>query len=153
MPNTMTTFSFGPAAGSAIACPVRVTDRDGNPWFVLADVCNALGLTNPTVAARALDEDERAKLSLGRQGDGIIVSEAGLYALIMTSRKPLARAFKRWVTHTVLPTLRKEGAYVVVDGVNWAGGGLAYILTKARKVPRLFVGEDSCRADVRGAPR
>lgn len=91
---------------------VRVIVRDGEPWFVARDVCECLEIENPTVAVQRLDEDERAKFNLGRQGETNIVSEAGLYSLIMTSRKPEAKRFKRWVTHEVLPTIRQTGSYI-----------------------------------------
>ena len=90
---------------------IRVIERDGEPWFVAADVCNVLDLSNPTIAVSRLDEDERAKFNLGRQGDATIVNEPGLYTLVLGSRKPEAKAFKRWVTHEVIPTIRKTGAY------------------------------------------
>ena len=90
---------------------VRVVERDGEPWFVAADVCSVLDLSNPTIAVSRLDEDERAKFNLGRQGDATIVNEPGLYTLVLGSRKPEAKAFKRWVTHEVIPTIRKTGAY------------------------------------------
>lgn len=91
---------------------VRVVMVDGEPWFVARDVCECLEIENPTVAVQRLDEDERAKFNLGRQGETNIVSEAGLYSLIMTSRKPEAKRFKRWVTHEVLPAIRQTGQYV-----------------------------------------
>ena len=90
---------------------IRVIERDGEPWFVAADVCNVLDLSNPTIAVSRLDEDERAKFNLGRQGDATIVNEPGLYALVLGSRKPEAKAFKRWITHEVIPAIRKTGAY------------------------------------------
>lgn len=90
---------------------VRTIAKDGEPWFVAADVCKVLDLSNPTIAASRLDEDERAKLNLGRQGETTIVSEAGLYTLVLGSRKPEAKAFKRWITHEVIPTIRRHGAY------------------------------------------
>lgn len=66
---------------------VRTMMRDGEPWFVAADVCRALDLTNPTIAVSRLDEDEKAKLNLGLQGsDATIINEAGLYALVLGSR-------------------------------------------------------------------
>lgn len=109
---------------------VRVLDRRGEPWFVLADVCRELDIGNPSDAARRLDDDEKMILDLadGRVGDTldtiegiadprvqalIIVNESGLYSLIFTSRKPEAKRFKRWVTHEVLPSIRKTGAYVM----------------------------------------
>ena len=90
---------------------IRVVERDGESWFVAADVCNVLDLSNPTIAVSRLDEDERAKFNLGRQGDATIVNEPGLYTLVLGSRKPEAKAFKRWITHEVIPIIRKTGAY------------------------------------------
>jgi prophage antirepressor-like protein len=90
---------------------VRVVDVDGDPWWVAKDVCDVLGLTNPSVAVGSLDDDERSKFNLGRQGDAFVVSEPGLYSLILRSRKPEAKAFKRWITHEVLPQIRKTGRY------------------------------------------
>ena len=90
---------------------VRVIVQDGEPWFVAADVCKALEHTNTSVAVSKLDEDERSKLNLGRQGEVIIVSEPGLYALVLGSRKPEAKAFKRWITHDVIPAIRRHGMY------------------------------------------
>lgn len=91
---------------------VRTVMVSDEPWFVAADVCKALELSNPTVAVSRLDEDERAKFNLGRQGEGIIVNEAGLYSLILGSRKPEAKVFKRWITHDVIPAIRKTGGYI-----------------------------------------
>ena len=94
---------------------IRTTvDESGEPWFVAKDVCDALGLSNVTVSVNALDGDERAKFNLGRQGDTNIVSEAGFYRLVMKSRKPEAKSFQRWVTHEVLPSIRKQGGYMAV---------------------------------------
>ncbi|AND39600.1 phage antirepressor [Cytobacillus oceanisediminis] len=92
--------------------PIRTVVFNGEPHFIAKDVCEVLGLTNPTMALQKLDEDERAKFNLGRQGETNIVNEYGLYNLILTSRKPEAKQFKRWVTHEVLPTIRKHGAYM-----------------------------------------
>lgn len=89
---------------------VRTVDIDGQIWWVLVDVCGALGLANPRVVADSLEEDERRKLNL-RQGDTWIINEPGLYSLILRSRKPEAKAFKRWVTHDVLPAIRSKGSY------------------------------------------
>lgn len=87
--------------------------KDGEPMFVAADVCKALDLSNPTVAVSSLDADERAKFNLGRQGETNCVTEPGFYKLVMRSRKPEAKAFQRWVTHEVLPALRRDGGYMV----------------------------------------
>ena len=97
---------------------IRAINRDGEIWFVAADVCNVLGLTNPSVALAALDDDERAKFNLGRSsingggGEVNIINESGLYALILRSRKSEAKLFRKWVTSEVLPAIRKTGAYV-----------------------------------------
>lgn len=92
---------------------VRVVMRDGNPWFVATDVCTALGYRNPSKAvADHLDDDEKSNQSLGLAGKPvIIISESGLYALILRSRKPEARKFSKWVTSEVLPSIRKTGSY------------------------------------------
>ena len=91
---------------------VRTLNLNGEPWFVAVDVCSVLDLSNPTIAVSRLDEDERAKFNLGRQGDATIVNEPGLYALVLGSRKPEAKAFKRWITHEVIPAIRKHGVYI-----------------------------------------
>jgi len=94
--------------------PLRVLDRDGETWFVLVDVCLALGIANSRDAVSRLDDDERGVANtdtLGGQQSVTIVSEAGLYSLILSSRKSKAKPFKRWVTHEVLPTLRRTGEY------------------------------------------
>lgn len=90
-----------------------IQDEGGEPWFVAKDVCDALELSNVTVALQRLDDDERAKFNLGRQGDTNVVNEAGLYTLILGSKKKEAHAFKRWVTHDVLPSIRRNGGYMV----------------------------------------
>lgn len=91
---------------------VRTINSNGEPWFVASDVTKILGLSNPTMSLQRLDEDERSKFNLGRQGEANIVNEYGLYNLVLASRKPEAKKFKRWVTHEVLPAIRKHGAYM-----------------------------------------
>lgn len=99
--------------------PVRViTGEDGEPWFVAKDVCDILGHSNVSVALDRLDDDERSKFNLGRQGNTNIVNEAGLYSLVLGSRKPEAHEFKRWVIHDVLPAIRKTGMYATPDTVE-----------------------------------
>ena len=99
---------------------IRVIEKDGEPWFVAVDVCDILGLSNPTIAVSRLDKDERAKFNLGRQGDSTIVNEPGLYSLILGSRKPEAKAFKRWITHDIIPSIRKYGAYMTPEKLEEA---------------------------------
>lgn len=89
-----------------------LTDENGEPWFIAKDVCDILGHSNVSMALDRLDDDERSKSNLGRQGETNIVTEAGLYSLVLGSRKPEAHEFKRWVTHEVLPQIRKTGGYI-----------------------------------------
>lgn len=89
-----------------------LTDEAGEPWFVAKDVCDILGHSNVSMALDRLDDDERSKFNLGRQGETNIVNEAGLYSLVLGSRKPEAHEFKRWVTHEVLPQIRRTGGYI-----------------------------------------
>lgn len=94
--------------------PIRaVQDNDGEPWFSLDDLCEVLGLTNPTVVASRLDADELAKFNLGRQRPSTIVSESGMYSVILRSDKPAAKEFRKWITTEVLPSIRKTGAFSV----------------------------------------
>ncbi len=90
---------------------VRILLQGDNPWFVAKDVCDCLEIKNTTDALKRLDDDERARFNLGRQGETNIVNEYGLYSLVLSSRKPEAKEFKRWITHDVLPSLRKYGTY------------------------------------------
>ena len=92
---------------------VRIVQIDGEPWFVLTDVCRELDLANPTMVAKKLDNDERTKFDLGRQGETTIVNESGLYTVILRSDKPQAKPFRKWVTSVVLPSIRKTGSYSV----------------------------------------
>lgn len=91
---------------------VRTLEIKNEPYFVAIDVCKCLDIKNTTQAVQRLDEDERSMLNIGRQGETNLVNEYGLYNLILVSRKKEAKAFKRWVTHEVLPTIRKHGAYM-----------------------------------------
>ena len=91
---------------------IRMAKLDGVPWFIAKDVCDALGLSNPTKAIKNLEDDERSNLLLGRQGYANCVNESGLYTLIIRSNKPNAKKFRRWVTSEVLPSIRKHGGYI-----------------------------------------
>lgn len=108
--SALTTFSF-PESGDDI----RTVNVNGDPWFAAADVCKVLDIANPRDAVRTLDDDEVADHGVGTTDTLTlkVISEAGLYSLILRSRKPEAKAFKRWVTHDVLPTLRRTGQYEV----------------------------------------
>lgn len=95
-----------------------VKDDNGETWFVAKDICDVLELTNPTAAIAALDEDERSKFFLGRQGNTNIINESGLYALVIRSNKPNARKFRKWITSEVLPSIRKHGGYIASNGTE-----------------------------------
>ena len=103
------------------ALQVRAVLRDGEPWFVAADVCAALGVANVTDALSRLDDDETTLVSIeGGSGNGgrqvrevNAVNESGLYSLILGSRKPEAKQFRRWVTSDVLPSIRRTGGYTM----------------------------------------
>ena len=93
---------------------IRVIEKDGQPWFVAKDVCDILEIQNTTDATKRLDADEVTRFNLGGlTGETNLVNEYGLYSLILGSRKPEAKKFKRWVTHEVLPSIRKNGGYIV----------------------------------------
>ncbi|WP_236036602.1 BRO family protein [Heyndrickxia oleronia] len=90
---------------------LRMVILNDEPWFIAKDVCEILELTNPSMVLQRLDEDERSKFNLGRQGETNIINESGLYELIFASRKLEAKMFKRWLKQEVLPSIRKTGRY------------------------------------------
>ena len=105
--NDLKVFSYGEQQ-------VRAVLIDDEPWWVLADVCKVLGLKRADSTARKLDDDEKGThlvSTLRGKQQVITVNESGLYAVILRSDKPEAKAFKRWVTHEVLPSIRQTGAY------------------------------------------
>ena len=95
--------------------PVRIIEKDGEPWFVAKDVAAILGYRDAYTLVRRLDEDERGTRKVctpSAEQEMTVINEAGLYSAILGSNKPEAKAFKRWVTHEVLPSIRKNGAYL-----------------------------------------
>src|SRR5690625_3068578 len=94
---------------------LRIIEQNNELWFVAKDVCDILELSNPTKAVSRLDDDERANFKLGRQGNTNVVNEFGLYNLVLGSRKAEAKKFKRWITHEVIPSIRKTGKYEVQE--------------------------------------
>lgn len=93
---------------------LRTVQRDDGLWWVLRDVCRVLGLTTPARVAERLDDDEKGVSQIHTPGgtqEVTIINEPGLYSVILRSDKPEAKQFKRWVTHDVLPSIRKTGAY------------------------------------------
>lgn len=98
--------------------PLRVVERDGDPWFVLADVCRVLEIANSRDAAGRLDEDEKGVVITDTPGGPqktIIINESGLWSLVLVSRKPQAKQFKKWITAEVIPSIRKTGGYGSAD--------------------------------------
>lgn len=113
---------------------IRILDREGEPWWVLSEVCAVLEIENPRNVAARLGEDEKGVQTmdtLGGPQEMLIVSEPGLYKLIQTSRKPTAKRFDRWVRHVVLPEIRKTGSYGRPVGSDMAD--LAEMLVKGMK--------------------
>ena len=109
MDNKLVTFE------NAAFGKIRTLTIDGEPWFVAADVCKALELGNPSMTVERLDADEKGISSidtLGGKQRMAIINEPGLYSVILCSRKPGAKAFKRWITHEVIPAIRKYGGYM-----------------------------------------
>jgi len=100
---------------------VRTVHIDGKPWWILKDVCDVLDISNSRMVADRLDEDEKGVSitdTLGGQQELTVISESGLFSVMLLSRKPEARKFKRWVTHDVLPAIRKHGLYAADDLLN-----------------------------------
>ncbi|MBX7472739.1 phage antirepressor [Streptomyces sp. MAG02] len=99
--------------------PVRVVTIDGEPWFVLADLCKVLELSAPHMVAKRIPEDARNQTSvidsMGRTQQATIISEAGMYEVVIRSDKPEAAAFRRWITSEVLPSIRKHGGYLTPE--------------------------------------
>lgn len=113
MTNEITTLQFNNDQFGQLRV---VQDERGEPWFVAKDVCDALGIATNHLRedGRGLDEDEVLSLPNweGKGSAPLIVSEPGFYKLVLKSRKPEAKAFQRWVTHEVLPSIRKKGGYI-----------------------------------------
>jgi prophage antirepressor-like protein len=94
---------------------VRTIAKEGQAWFVAKDVCEILGIADPSMAVSRLEDDERGSATVGTTAgprELLTVSESGLYSLIFTSRKPKAKLFRKWVTSQVLPAIRQTGRYV-----------------------------------------
>lgn len=103
---------------------VRTMVINGSPWFVAKDVCECLDINNSRQALARLDSDEKNSVILNDGTPGNpekgIVNEYGLYSLVLSSRKPSAKAFKRWITHEVIPAIRKHGAYMTGETLEQA---------------------------------
>ncbi|WP_136314350.1 BRO family protein [Actinomyces procaprae] len=103
---------------------IRALLEGDEPWFVLADLCKALDLSNPSMVAKQVDVDALSNAevidSMGRTQYPVVVSEAGMYQVVFLSRKPEAKAFRRWVTREVLPSIRQRGGYLTPAAVERA---------------------------------
>lgn len=115
--NQLTPFTYGEQ-------PVRVVTIDGEPWFVLTDLCKVLDLNQPHRVGARLSEDARTSStvidSMGREQRATVVSEAGMYEVIIRSDKTEAIAFRRWITAEVLPSIRKRGGYLTPEATEAA---------------------------------
>jgi prophage antirepressor-like protein len=123
----LTPFTFGDHA-------VRTALVNGGPWFVAKDVCDVLGLGNPSQAMSDFPKEDRGIISSDTNSGRrylITVNEPGLYRLIFQSRKPEAEKFKAWVFSEVLPAIRKTGAYGVNEAAPYAAAGYVYSLFSA----------------------
>ena len=113
-----------------------LTFETGQTWWVLADVAKVLGVQNASDLAKRLDQDERSRFNLGRQGEGWIVNESGLYKIVLRSDKPEAREFQRWVTHDVLPSIRRHGAYMSSDVIEHTLSDPDYLIRLAETLKK-----------------
>lgn len=115
-----------------------LTDENGEPWFILKDCMSILDLGNPTETVKMFDDDEFSTTevidSIGRRQQAYIISEPGLYRLVMRSRKPEAKEFQRWVTHEVLPSIRKHGAYMTQQTLDKALTSPDFLIQLATKL-------------------
>lgn len=138
---------------------VRTVVRNGEPWFVAADVCKALELANARDAVKKLDDDEKMTVDStdghsGHRGGAQsfnIINEPGLYSLVLGSRKPQAKAFKRWITHDVIPSIRRHGMYATDETIDAIladpdfGIRLLTELKEERRKNRLLIEENEAK--------
>lgn len=117
---------------------VRTVEKDNQVWFVLKDVCEVLELSNARMVKERLSDDVSSTYpipdALGRQQETTIINEDGLYDVILESRKPEARAFRKWVTGEVLPTIRKHGAYMTSETLEKALASPDFLIQLAGKL-------------------
>lgn len=115
-----------------------LTNKAEEPWFVLKDCMSIIDLGNPTETVKMFDDDEFSTTevidSIGRRQQAYIISEPGLYRLVMRSRKPEAKEFQRWVTHEVLPSIRKHGAYMTQQTLDKALTSPDFLIQLATKL-------------------
>lgn len=100
---------------------IRTINQNGEPWFAMKDICKALELSDTSKAAERLDEDDLTRIKFvsgGQNREMFFINKPGLYSLILSSRKPEAKAFKRWITHEVIPAIEKHGVYATPEAVE-----------------------------------
>lgn len=129
--------------------PVSVIDRAGTTWFVAKDVCEVLEISKHRDAVSRLDEDERGSVlvdTLGGKQEMTTINESGLYKLVFRSRKKIAKAFTKWVTSEVIPSIRKNGGYIAPNAngemvsaliEKWTAERISYITTIAEQSAEL----------------
>ena len=134
---------------------VRAVTLEGEPWFVAADVCRVLGLGNSSQAIAKLDDDEKSGVIIsdphGREQVTRFISESGLYALVLSSRKPEAKAFKRWITHDVIPIIRKTGCYMTDSVLERIRKDPTFTYTLAKAMLREKDRADALEAELNAA--
>lgn len=128
---------------------IRTIDDNGQVWWVLIDVCKALELSTPSKVVKRLDEDEVNQIhiidSMGRNQKTIVINESGLYSVILRSDKPEAKPFRRWITHEVLPKIRRTGSYSLIEPrktKTWYG---VSVLTIKDVAERMGTSRDTAR--------
>lgn len=127
---------------------IRIVFVDGQPWWIASDICSVLEIQNVSQAMEKLDSDERSMFNIGRQGSVNIVNEPGMYSLVLTSRKPQAKAFKRWLTHEVIPSIRKTGSYSLPQKESLPSRLLAMETAQAIASINNFVGDNPRLAQI-----
>lgn len=146
LPQAVTPFEFEGA-------PVRVVTLDGEPWFVLADLCRVLDLSAPHMVAKRVSDDARSQASvidaMGRAQRATVVSEAGMYEVVIRSDKPEAAAFRRWVTSEVLPSVRRHGGYLTPEAAERALSDPDFIIRLATRLKT----ERAARAELEAQAR
>lgn len=133
---------------------IRTIDDNGQIWWMLKDVCNVLGLSDTNRTAERLDADELTRIKLvsgGQKREMIAINESGLYSVILRSDKPEAKPFRRWITHEVLPEIRRTGSYSLKSPQKktktWYG---VPVLTVSDIAQHLGTGRDTARKKVIG---
>lgn len=130
--------------------PVRIMDSNGEPWFIAKDVCHILEIKQTSRAVEGLDNDEKGVINvhtLGGEQKMLVINEPGLYTLTLRSRKPQAQEFRRWITHEVIPGIRKNGAYVH-PGADFNGLVQAVVAAQGKEIIPVIVQNLEMKAEI-----